>query len=100
MKDKADAHGLLLMEVSDAHNLENIGLRYTELDLRAALRPGRLSCRSLRPVVAMRPFETLIYEKEDGVAHISLARPAVLNAYNIQMRRRLFRGVGGGGRRP
>ena len=34
----------------------------------------------------MRPFETLIYEKEDGVARISLARPAVLNAYNIQMR--------------
>ena len=34
----------------------------------------------------MRPFETLIYEKEDVVARISLARPAVLNAYNIQMR--------------
>jgi peroxiredoxin len=23
----------MLMEVSDAHNLENIGLRYTEVDL-------------------------------------------------------------------
>ncbi len=34
----------------------------------------------------MRPFETLIYEKADRVARISLARPAVLNAYNIQMR--------------
>ena len=34
----------------------------------------------------MRPFETLIYEKEDGMARISLARPGVLNAYNIQMR--------------
>ncbi len=34
----------------------------------------------------MRPFETLIYEKEGAVARISLARPAVLNAYNIQMR--------------
>ena len=33
VKEKADSHGLLLMEVSDAHNLENIGLRYTELDL-------------------------------------------------------------------
>ena len=29
----AKAHGLLLLEVSDAHNLENIGLRYTELEL-------------------------------------------------------------------
>ncbi len=34
----------------------------------------------------MRPFETLIYEKEGSVARISLDRPAVLNAYNIQMR--------------
>ena len=34
----------------------------------------------------MRPFETLIYEKEDSVVRISLDRPAVLNAYNIQMR--------------
>ena len=34
----------------------------------------------------MRPFETLLYEKEGAVAHISLDRPAVLNAYNIQMR--------------
>ena len=34
VKEKADTHGLLLTEVSDAHNLENIGLRYTELELR------------------------------------------------------------------
>ena len=34
----------------------------------------------------MHPFQTLIYEKEDGVARVSLDRPAVLNAYNIQMR--------------
>ena len=30
---KAGAHGLLLTQVSDAHNLENIGRRYTEVDL-------------------------------------------------------------------
>ena len=29
----ASEHDLILMEVSDAHNLENIGLRYTEIDL-------------------------------------------------------------------
>ena len=34
----------------------------------------------------MRPFETLIYEKEGTVARVSLDRPAVLNAYNVQMR--------------
>ena len=34
----------------------------------------------------MRPFETLIYEKKGEVAHISLDRPSVLNAYNVQMR--------------
>ena len=34
----------------------------------------------------MRPFETLIYEKEGPVARISLDRPAVLNSYNVQMR--------------
>ena len=34
----------------------------------------------------MRPFQTIIYEKEGSIAHISLDRPAVLNAYNVQMR--------------
>ena len=34
----------------------------------------------------MRPFETLIYEKKGAVAHISLDRPCVLNAYSVQMR--------------
>lgn len=31
-------------------------------------------------------FETLLFTKSDEVAHISLNRPRVLNAYNIQMR--------------
>ena len=34
----------------------------------------------------MSQFETLIYEKHGAVARISLNRPRVLNAYNIQMR--------------
>ncbi len=34
----------------------------------------------------MSQFETLIYEKHGAVARISLNRPQVLNAYNIQMR--------------
>ena len=32
------------------------------------------------------PFETLLFTKSDSVAEISLNRPRVLNAYNIQMR--------------
>lgn len=32
------------------------------------------------------PFETLLFQKDGGVAHISLNRPQVVNAYNIQMR--------------
>ena len=36
--------------------------------------------------MVMRPFETLVYEKEGAVGHVSLDRPAVLNAYSVQMR--------------
>ena len=47
VKEKANDHGLLLMEVSDAHNLENIGLRYTEVDLQdlydRAVKPASVS---------------------------------------------------------
>ncbi|HJN87884.1 MAG: enoyl-CoA hydratase/isomerase family protein [Dehalococcoidia bacterium] len=34
----------------------------------------------------MPAFDTLLYDKDGAVAHISLNRPKVLNAYNIQMR--------------
>jgi enoyl-CoA hydratase/carnithine racemase len=34
----------------------------------------------------MPGFATLLYSKSNSVAHISLNRPKVLNAYNIQMR--------------
>ena len=33
VREVAQAHSLMLVEVSDAHNLENVGLRYTELEL-------------------------------------------------------------------
>jgi len=35
-------------------------------------------------------FETLLYEKEDGIAYITLNRPHVLNVYNIRMRDELY----------
>ena len=34
----------------------------------------------------MSAFATLVYEKQGAVAHISLNRPAALNAFNVQMR--------------
>ena len=33
VREVAQAHSLMLVEVSDAHNVENVGLRYTELEL-------------------------------------------------------------------
>ena len=33
VEEIARAHDLLMVEVSDAHNLENIGLRYTEVEM-------------------------------------------------------------------
>jgi enoyl-CoA hydratase/carnithine racemase len=35
-------------------------------------------------------FETLIYEKNDAIAYVTLNRPHALNVYNIQMRDDLF----------
>jgi len=35
-------------------------------------------------------FETLIYEKKDGIAHVTLNRPESLNVYNIRMRDDLY----------
>jgi enoyl-CoA hydratase len=38
----------------------------------------------------VRNFDTILYEKEDGIAYITLNRPEVLNRYNIQMRDELY----------
>lgn len=39
-------------------------------------------------------FETIILEKRDGAAWVTLNRPRVLNAYNVQMRDELFQALG------
>ena len=38
----------------------------------------------------MNGFRTLIYEKKDFIAHVTLNRPEAMNAYNIQMRDELY----------
>ena len=47
---------------------------------------GRCPCPSGAVDLPMSAYATLLFEKGDGVAHISLNRPHALNAYNIQMR--------------
>ncbi|MFQ5933931.1 MAG: enoyl-CoA hydratase/isomerase family protein [Dehalococcoidia bacterium] len=38
----------------------------------------------------MISFETIVFEKDEGIAQITLNRPGVLNAYNMQMRDDLY----------
>ncbi len=42
----------------------------------------------------MNAFQTIIYEKKDNLAYITLNRPEVLNVYNIQMRDELYQILG------
>lgn len=42
----------------------------------------------------MSGFETVIYEKREGKAYVTLNRPAALNAYNIKMRDELYQVLG------
>jgi len=41
----------------------------------------------------MSAFETIIYEKQDGVGYLTLNRPHALNAYNIRMRDELYQAL-------
>ena len=41
-------------------------------------------------IYRMNGFAAIIYEKRDGIAHVTLNRPEVLNRYNIQMRDELY----------
>src|SRR4030042_6023650 len=42
----------------------------------------------------MAGFEVIIYEKQDGLAYITLNRPKALNAYSIRMRDELYEALG------
>ncbi len=42
----------------------------------------------------MSAFKTIIYEKKDNIAYITINRPEVLNVYNIQMRDELYQLLG------
>jgi len=42
----------------------------------------------------MSDFDTIIYEKLDGVGYVTLNRPHALNAYNLKMRDELYQVLG------
>jgi enoyl-CoA hydratase len=42
----------------------------------------------------MSVFETIIYEKKNGLAYVTLNRPQALNVYNIKMRDELYQALG------
>ena len=47
-------------------------------------------CKQRHNTIKMDGFEAIIYDKCDGIAHITLNRPDVLNRYNVRMRDELY----------
>jgi len=45
-------------------------------------------------ITPMSNFETIVYEKNEGLAYVTLNRPHALNAYNIKMRDELYQVLG------
>ena len=42
----------------------------------------------------MSDFETIIYQKQNNIAYVTLNRPQALNAYNLKMRDELYQALG------
>ena len=80
VQETADAYGLLTVAVSDAHVLENVGVRHTEVELEELYRRAMPRGGMARAAGMTAAFATALFEKRGAVAHLSLNRPAVLNA--------------------
>lgn len=51
---------------------------------------GCICAKAQKEKIPMADFETIIYEKRDGLGYVTLNRPQALNTYNLQMRDELY----------